>query len=317
MAKGPTERSSSAIGHWDGHEMELGWRFAYPSEFIPVLRRYLGFRPGMRILDVGTGSSFFARLVAHHVPRTHLTGLDADPQMLAVAQDKVQAAKLDHRIRIVSGNAYGLPFDDDSFHAATSHLLLCILNDPQAALSEQIRVVRPGGIVSAVICFCRTDRIPRYHGRWGMEGDQRIDMLNQQFNQVWRRAIRPRLLDLDHDIVNQEVAWHFRRAGLLDIHVNGHLAVSAPGDNRTPLAEAAEFASEMHRMDIDRLRRQWAEYGAELGESGFPREAYEELLELKVARADRLETDPHLVREAMEIHVEPMLLLRGTVPKRA
>lgn len=310
-----TPGTSAAVGHWDGDEMELVFRYSYRRNCLPQVSTYLGLRDGMRVVDVGTGSTFFARTLARYLQRSQFTGLDADPKMIEVARRNVRDDGLEDRVRVVAGDAYDLPFETDAFDAATSHLLMCVLNDPQAALREQMRVVRPGGAVSAVICFCRTDGLPHYHGRWDLPGDHRIDALSHELTRAWRRTVRPRLLELDHTIVNQEVGWHFRQAGLQDLHINGHVAVSSPGDDRISVSEAAEFALAMHRTSMERLERQRAEHSAELAAAGFPREDFDELLDLMTVRAERIQRDPSLVREAMEIWVEPLLIIRGTVPE--
>jgi len=211
---------SPAVGHWKGEEMELVGRYAYRPEFRPLLFDYLGARRGQRALDVGSGSAYLARLLARELD-SRVTSLDADDAMLAVARRLVSEEGLEERVSIVAGDAYELPFADDSFDLVTSHLLMCILNDPARALQEQMRVTRAGGTVSCVVCFCHTDRLPHYHGRSGLPGDLRIDALRHDLARVWRTTVRPRLLDLDHDVVNQDIVWHFRQAGLLDVPGRG------------------------------------------------------------------------------------------------
>ena len=66
------------------------------------------------------------------------------------------------------------------------------MTDPEAALREQIRVTRKGGVVSAVVCFSHTDNLPHYHGRVPLPGNHRIDLLAYRLWQVWRQTVRPR-----------------------------------------------------------------------------------------------------------------------------
>lgn len=314
MSKRTAAQSSAAVGRWKGEEIELAGRYTYREDALPLVFARLGIQPGMRILDVGAGSGYFARKIARHVDGAHVTALDADADMLDVARRKVREEGLARRVRIVPGDAYDLPFPDAAFDAVTSHHVMCILNDPQAALREQMRVAGAGGTVSAVICFCRTDRLPRFHGRWGLPGDHRIDWLDHRLNSVWRTSVRPRLLDLDHDVVSQDVLWHFRAVGLEDVRVDGHLAVVAPGDDRIPVEEAAAYAAALYELDLKRLRSRRDEHGRELAENGFTEEDFEELIALKTARLEALQDEPHRVREVMEAYAEPMLILHGKVP---
>jgi ubiquinone/menaquinone biosynthesis C-methylase UbiE len=47
--------------------------------------------------------------------------------------------------RVVHAPAEALPFEDESFDFVVSTLVLCTVNDPQRALGEVRRVLRPGG----------------------------------------------------------------------------------------------------------------------------------------------------------------------------
>lgn len=178
-------------------------------------------------------------------------------------------------------------------------------------LREQIRVTRPSGIVSAVACFCHTDGLPHYHGRYPLPGDHRIDDLAYKLWQVFRRAVRPRLLDADLSIANQELLWEFKAAGLEDVQINGHLTLVSPGDARLPLAEAAAYALTRHEMERERLTNMQAQHGAELAEAGFSQAEFEELLELKRARDHYLQADPERVRQVMEVYTDALLIVRG------
>jgi SAM-dependent methyltransferase len=293
--------------------MELVGRYAYRPEFRPLLFDYLGARHGQRVLDVGSGSAYLARLLARELD-SRVASLDADDAMLAVARRLVREEGLEERVSIVAGDAYDLPFAEDGFDLVTSHLVMCILSDPARALREQMRVARAGGMVSCVVCFCHTDRLPHYHGRSGLPGDLRIDELRHELARVWRTTVRPRLLDLDHGVVNQDIVWHFRQAGLLDVRVHGHLAVVAPGDDALGLGEGVDFALAVQEAELVRLREQRAAYGAELAAEGFSEEQFDELLELKGARLAQLRERPESVRETMEVYTEPLLIVRGTVP---
>lgn len=95
-----------------------------------------------------------------HLEGVQIVGLDADEELIAQARRELQREDLDDRVGVVCGDAYQLPFADESFDMVTSHTVLCIMSDPATGLREQIRVVRKGGVVSAVVCFCHTDGCP-------------------------------------------------------------------------------------------------------------------------------------------------------------
>lgn len=184
-------------------------------------------------------------------------------------------------------------------------------------MREQIRVTRPGGTVSAVACFCHTDGLPHYHGRYPLPGNQRIYDLTHKLWQVYRRTVRPRLLAADLSVPNQELLWIFKEAGLEDVQINGHLILVSPGDARIPLEDAVPYTLSRHEIEWERLSNMREQYGAELAEAGFSLAEFEELMELKRARDDYLKGDPARVREVMEVYTDPLLIVRGTNLPRA
>jgi SAM-dependent methyltransferase len=54
-------------------------------------------------------------------------------------------------VRFEVGDAQQLPFEDASFDRTLSLLILNFVPDPQKALTEMIRVTRPGGTVAAAV----------------------------------------------------------------------------------------------------------------------------------------------------------------------
>jgi demethylmenaquinone methyltransferase/2-methoxy-6-polyprenyl-1,4-benzoquinol methylase len=119
----------------------------------PRWRRFLVSRievePDATVLDVATGT---AAVAIELVRRTgcRVVGLDQSPEMLAAGLERVGAAGLAERIRIVEGSAEDLPFPDGSFDALTFTYLLRYVEDPAATLAELARVVRPGGTIAAL-----------------------------------------------------------------------------------------------------------------------------------------------------------------------
>ncbi len=307
----------SNAGYWDSEVLELAKRFFYRPEFHPLLLEYLGANGAGRILDVGCGTGYLARLLASSVAGASVVGVDGDEKMLTLAEQILEQEGLSDRIELVRSDAYRLPFADGSFDLTTSHTLLCIMTDPEAALREQIRVTRKGGVVSAVVCFCHTDNLPHYHGRAPLPGNHRINLLAYRLWQVWRQTVRPRLLTINHTIVNQDLAWLFRHVGLEDIQVNGYLRMVAPGDDRIPIETGGPYAIAMQRSELKRIERWRADHSEELADNGFSEAEFDELLALKRARLAHLEEDPARVREVMEVITDPLIMVRGTRPTEA
>jgi ubiquinone/menaquinone biosynthesis C-methylase UbiE len=120
----------------------------YEASFVPVLfgpwaeevADAAGVARGQCVLDLACGTGVLARAVAERLEGSgRVTGLDPDPAMLAVAAHEAPA--LDWR----EGEAEALPFADATFDVVVSQFGLTFFRDPDAALREVRRVLRPRG----------------------------------------------------------------------------------------------------------------------------------------------------------------------------
>lgn len=111
--------------------------------------RLMGVRPGVRLLDVGCGTGDDVLALAEMVgPTGFVAGVDSNAALIALAKERSQGKNLPLEFR--TGNAYELPFDDNSFDGSRIDRTLQHLTEPRRALAEMIRVVRPGGPVVAI-----------------------------------------------------------------------------------------------------------------------------------------------------------------------
>jgi SAM-dependent methyltransferase len=98
------------------------------------------------VLDVGTGSGHVACLLAglgHDV-----TGIDLSGGMLDLA--RTHAARLENPPRILEGDAVAPDFAPASFDAVVGRYVTWTLRDPDAAVANWVRLLRPGGVVAMV-----------------------------------------------------------------------------------------------------------------------------------------------------------------------
>lgn len=97
---------------------------------------------GTRILEVGVGTGLVLRQYPHHV---EVFGIDLSQHMLHRAMEKVQRENLSHVRLLVLMDACRLGFPDASFDAVTVPFVITLVPDPELALSEIARVLKPGG----------------------------------------------------------------------------------------------------------------------------------------------------------------------------
>jgi len=97
----------------------------------------------LRILDVGTGTGFFAILLARQGQQVE--GIDLTPAMLEEA--RVQATQEGVSITFREMDAQELEYADETFDAVISRNLTWTLPEPEKAYREWYRVLKKGGVL--------------------------------------------------------------------------------------------------------------------------------------------------------------------------
>jgi SAM-dependent methyltransferase len=107
------------------------------SQAVPATLVAVGITQGMRLLDVCTGPAMLAGAAIQR--GAEVVGLDFSGEVIEIAKRNVPQAEFRQ------GDAQDLPFDDESFDAVVCGYGVIHVSEPEKALLEMHRVLRPGG----------------------------------------------------------------------------------------------------------------------------------------------------------------------------
>src|SRR5918999_1741625 len=97
---------------------------------------------GPRILEAGVGTGLS---LGYYRPEAEVYGVDLSEDMLRRARDKVVRRGLTHVRSLQVMDVCRLGYADETFDAVTAQFLITLVPDPEGALREFARVLKPGG----------------------------------------------------------------------------------------------------------------------------------------------------------------------------
>ena len=99
-------------------------------------------RIGGRVLDVGVGTGLS---LSDYSRTTQLCGVDISEPMLRKALERRRSLNLNNVETLAVMDAKALAFADNSFDAVVAQYVITAVPDPEATLTDFIRVLKPGG----------------------------------------------------------------------------------------------------------------------------------------------------------------------------
>ncbi len=108
-------------------------------------------RPGLHVLDLGSGTGYPALLAGEVVgAEGTVVGIDLAESMLAVATRKATTLGLP-QVSFRTGDVTSLPFESGSMDSIVSRFCLMFLPEIPKAVAEIARVLKPGGYIAAAV----------------------------------------------------------------------------------------------------------------------------------------------------------------------
>ncbi len=122
------------------------WGLLTESKAAKKVIEIANIKDGQSILEVAVGTGQVFKEILKRNPGGKDNGIDISPSMLTRANKRI--SKLNHGNYILEiGNAYHLPFKDNSFDLVVNNFMIDLLpvNDFEKVISEFYRVLRPSG----------------------------------------------------------------------------------------------------------------------------------------------------------------------------
>ncbi|MBX4955629.1 ArsR/SmtB family transcription factor [Rhizobium lentis] len=129
---------SRNAAEWD----ELRRLHAADEEVDAAVIRLLGSQPIDSLLDLGTGTGRILELLSGLYRRA--IGVDASRDMLSVARANLDKSRIT-KATVRHADILNLPFEGQDFDLVTIHQVLHFFDQPEVAIAEAARMLRPGG----------------------------------------------------------------------------------------------------------------------------------------------------------------------------
>ena len=204
--------------------LDVQQSMVFIQQYKQRARALLGLQPGHLVLEVGVGTGEDAREMAKLVaPTGQVVGLDLSQILLDVALQRTQGMSLP--LRFVQGDVHQLPFTDNLFDRCYADKTFEHLPNPKLAISELIRVTKPGGQLVIV------------------DPDHEAQVLDTPYPDVTRRFFRFRSDGVcQPDIAHRSYAL-FKEAGLTHVYVEPLIRVTTDYETIRPVAN---YVEDMH-----------------------------------------------------------------------
>lgn len=103
--------------------------------------------PGEVLLDIGSGPGLETISLARRVDPARAFGLDPVPRMVQVASENARRSGVAN-VTFLNGSMEDIPLEDESVDVVVSNCVINLSTDKKRAMSEMMRVLRPGGRVA-------------------------------------------------------------------------------------------------------------------------------------------------------------------------
>lgn len=152
----------SAETYWSRYAEDFEARNNYvvgKSDIDLVLEKVTKQKGLKSTLELACGNGTYTKALALNATRVLAT--DLSDEMLTVASDRLKQFS---NVALENANCFDLPYEDAAFDTVFMANLLHIIPEPEEALAEALRVLKPGGTIMIVSYSARHMKLPHKIG---------------------------------------------------------------------------------------------------------------------------------------------------------
>lgn len=196
------------INYWNkrassfSQDKQAELKSVHAERWLAEINQIITIKPGMKILDIGTGAGFLAILCQQQ--GAQVTGIDLSPEMIQSA--KQNALRFNMNVNFQVMDAEHLHFDDACFDLVISRNVTWLLPDTKAAYQEWLRVLKPNATLINIDgdygkdAFTDYSNIPIHHAHHALEDTMLAESENIKQSISINHYSRPQY---DLNIINQ------------------------------------------------------------------------------------------------------------------
>jgi len=192
-----------------------------------ALANLAGLRPGMKVLDIGSGIGGPARTLASEYG-CQVVGIDLTDEYVEAATELTDKVRLSDRVSFRKGSALDLPFEDDAFDVVWSQNVFMNIEDKATAIREAARVLRPQGILAMEIILAGEKAGLEYPVLWADHPDISFLTPPDEFGGLLAQA---GLIELEWADVTQRAVESVRKRRALPPEEQPMLGIDVYTDN--------------------------------------------------------------------------------------
>ncbi|MBI5806514.1 methyltransferase domain-containing protein [candidate division TA06 bacterium] len=123
-------------------------KLMWEPEYVTLLSRWTGFKHGQTVVDVGCGLGYLGTLYWQYFGKGgKYCGVDISPKLVTEAKKLSLNWAKGGTTEFKTGDAYKLPYPDNFADVVICQTMLMHLSNPQKAVNEMHRILKPGGTV--------------------------------------------------------------------------------------------------------------------------------------------------------------------------